>query len=188
MHKCATLFALNIRMICIFFRLAKQAYTSDAGGLFANNLTFFSHLHCTFFMRCHYTDYVTKENNMTTANNTPRHAALSNRTFGCEIEFISNKTLNAVRSELRAAGINVEGGSSYSHAVTAGWKIVSDASVYGGWEAVSPVLSGIEGLREVTKVMDAIRAMGGKVNSSCGFHVHVDRCSDLTPHQVPPPR
>ena len=120
---------------------------------------------------------------MTTANNTPRHAALSNRTFGCEIEFISDKSLNAVRSELRAAGINVEGGSSYSHNVTAGWKIVSDASVYGGWEAVSPILSGIEGLREVTKVMDAIRAMGGKVNSSCGFHVHVG-ASDLTAAQT----
>lgn len=40
-------------------------------------------------------------------------------------------------------------------------------------EFVSPVLRGAEGLREALAVVRAIKARGGKVNVSCGLHVHV---------------
>lgn len=57
-----------------------------------------------------------------------------------------------------------------------GWKITNDGSISGGnsVELVSPILSGIAGLREVAKVVKLVAALGAKVNKSCGFHVHVD--------------
>ena len=133
-------------------------------------------------IRVKYHESVTKENDMPTNETSPRNAALSNRTFGVEIEFIINLNQNETRRQLAALGLNIETGARYTHAVTPGWKIVADGSVSNGWEAVSPILSGIEGLRETTKMMDAIRSIGGRVNSSCGLHVHVG-AADLTPTQ-----
>jgi hypothetical protein len=40
-------------------------------------------------------------------------------------------------------------------------------------EMISPILKGTEGLNQVAAVVAALRSMGGRVNSSCGFHVHV---------------
>src|SRR5262249_47486717 len=46
-------------------------------------------------------------------------------------------------------------------------------------EIVSPVLRGIEGLRQVEKVAEILTAAGAKVNSTCGVHVHVGAQSIL---------
>ena len=59
------------------------------------------------------------------------------------------------------------------------WNVVHDGSVAApvrgtyGMEVVSPVLQGADGLEEVKRVMDFLRANGGKVNRSCGLHVHI---------------
>ena len=59
-----------------------------------------------------------------------------------------------------------------------GWKVEHDSSIqcpagYESAEFVSPVLKGADGLREVIKMIEYIKSIGGKVNPSCGFHVHV---------------
>jgi hypothetical protein len=40
-------------------------------------------------------------------------------------------------------------------------------------EFVSPVLKGADGLRQLCEVVAIIKARGGRVNDSCGIHVHV---------------
>jgi hypothetical protein len=40
-------------------------------------------------------------------------------------------------------------------------------------EFVSPVLRGVEGLKHVIAVVRRIKELGGKVNSSCGLHIHI---------------
>lgn len=59
-------------------------------------------------------------------------------------------------------------------AIKAAWKVTYDGSISNGCEIVSPILSGNEGLAEVTKVVKALRAAGAKIDRTCGFHVHVD--------------
>lgn len=94
------------------------------------------------------------------------------RTFGCEIEFIGNA--QAVAREMRNAGLSctVE---SYNHRVShTSWKIVPDASVARGAELVSPVMSGANGFEQLNKASRALRAAGATVSSATGLHVHHD--------------
>jgi hypothetical protein len=65
-------------------------------------------------------------------------------------------------------------------ALPAGWNVVRDGSLNSppypgcrGIEVVSPVLSGPAGLAEACQVARAIKEHGGRVNPTCGFHVHV---------------
>lgn len=104
---------------------------------------------------------------------------MSNRKFGLEIEYVraGNRT---VSDALNAAGVNcqVEG---YNHQTRRHWKIVTDASVSGGYELVSPPIHfGDEGLAQVATALNAAESVGANVNRSCGVHVHHD-ASDFTP-------
>lgn len=59
-----------------------------------------------------------------------------------------------------------------------GWRVVHDGSVHADrglypMEVVSPILQGQPGIAAMKEVMDLLKAMGCKVNSSCGMHVHV---------------
>lgn len=59
-----------------------------------------------------------------------------------------------------------------------GWKADSDPSIRAGrgrvaCEFVSPVYRGAEGLRKLIADIATIKAMGARVNGSCGLHVHV---------------
>jgi hypothetical protein len=60
------------------------------------------------------------------------------------------------------------------------WLADADPSIvpptYERWgvEYVSPILDGPEGLAEIHNVVNAIKARDGRVNVSCGLHVHVD--------------
>lgn len=94
------------------------------------------------------------------------------RTFGVEIEAYG-VTRAALLAELRAQGLEAQD-SSYTHATTSYWKIVSDGSVTGanGFELVSPVLRGLEGLADLERACRALRLCGAQVNDSCGLHVH----------------
>ena len=93
-----------------------------------------------------------------------------NRTFGIELEIVHrNKT--KLRDAIRHRGVacEIEG---YNHNTRRHWKIVSDASVNGGYELVSPVLKGFDGLREVKLVCEALEKVSATVNKTCGFHAH----------------
>ncbi len=94
-------------------------------------------------------------------------------TFGIEVEAY-NVPREQVARALVAAGIacEVEG---YNHTTRSHWKVVGDASIRGplGFELVSPVLSGNEGLRQVRTAMEVLEGLGAKVNRSCGLHVHL---------------
>lgn len=106
------------------------------------------------------------------------------RTFGVEIEFkISNSSGASVANQLSNSTNIAVSYQSYNHTVQQTWKLITDASVPGGFELVSPVLSGAEGLDQMKKLMAALRAMGGRVDRQCGFHVH-HNAADLTAEQL----
>lgn len=95
------------------------------------------------------------------------------RQFGLELEFF-NISEGRVQTLLQGAGIQCW--RSYYEDSGTGWKITDDGSIVGDYsvELVSPILSGVEGLRQVAKVVRILSDAGAKVNKSCGFHVHVD--------------
>lgn len=106
----------------------------------------------------------------------------NNRTYGIEIELVHNNKY-AMAGALRAAGIEtvVEG---YNHITRPHWKIVTDASIRGGgYELVSPILRGEEGLETIRRVAEVLNAMGATVNRSCGLHVH-HGADDLKPRHL----
>lgn len=96
----------------------------------------------------------------------------SNRQFGIEIECFGMPIDSAVEV-LRDAGVEcvMEG---YNHNTRPHWKIVTDSSVSDGFEVVSPILSGNEGLESVRLVAQTLVRAGAKVDRRCGFHVHVN--------------
>ena len=102
----------------------------------------------------------------------------SNRTFGVECEFFGI-TPHAAIDALAAAGISAHY-AGYTHAITPDWKIVRDVSVTkqgtsvgAGLELVSPILRGAAGLEQAAKAVKALLSIGGKVDKSCGLHVHI---------------
>lgn len=99
------------------------------------------------------------------------------RTFGVELEHIG-LSIRKAAAALQAAGLPATA-MGYSHRVMDHWKTVTDASVYRGCEAVSPILRGADGFYQLDVAMSALRANGGSVDPSCGTHVHIG-CKDLS--------
>lgn len=100
---------------------------------------------------------------------------LLNRRFGVEIEYGGDYYTHgpaAAERALRAAGLEAQQ-ASYTHATVPHWKCTTDGSVSGG-EVVSPILRGEQGWTDMRSAMRAIRAMGGRANTSCGLHIHHD--------------
>lgn len=93
------------------------------------------------------------------------------RTFGVELEFSSMSPVRAA-SVVSAAGMPCRF-RDYTHDGCHEWKTVTDSSVTGGGEAVSPILSGDDGMAQLSSAMFALRANGATVNGTCGTHVHV---------------
>ncbi|ASR83976.1 amidoligase [Arthrobacter phage Shrooms] len=113
---------------------------------------------------------------------------ISYRRFGVEIEF-TGCTRDQVVAQLRELDpefpVEVQG---YNHRVTSVWKLITDASVtYSpegqGLEAVSPILKGESGFKQLATLLKAIRQAGGNVDKSCGIHVHHD-ANDMSAAQV----
>lgn len=114
----------------------------------------------------------------------------ADRTFGIELEVnptvsrrdIADAILAAFRRNEIARDVVIEG---YGHAGRGNrkWIVKTDASCglrhdSGGYEIVSPVLKGWNGIEEVRVAMEAVdglaTARGVKlINSRCGMHVHV---------------
>ena len=108
-------------------------------------------------------------------------AELSGMRFGVEIETVGISRKDTVSAILTAVGGEVrhEGGSYDKwHCIALDgrkWNAVSDASIgRGNAEIVSPILTYPDDISALQNVIRAIRKAGGKVNSSCGIHVHVD--------------
>lgn len=103
------------------------------------------------------------------------------RKFGIEMEITWINQQTAIKA-LRAVNINVQA-EGYNHTTRPHWKIVSDASVNGGFEVVSPILVGEAGIAEAEVVARALDDAGASVNSTCGLHVHFD-ASDLSVNHI----
>lgn len=99
------------------------------------------------------------------------------RKFGIEMEIAGINRETALRA-LNSVGINAVS-EGYNHTTRRHWKIVSDASVRGGFEVVSPVLEGEAGIAEAEVVARALDDAGANVNVTCGLHVHFD-AADLS--------
>lgn len=103
------------------------------------------------------------------------------RRFGIELEGFG-LSKDETYYLLRDGGVNIRN-LSYTHMVTAEWKLVTDASVSGGWELVSPILQGDAGLAEVQRVTALFSGSAARVDRRCGFHVHVD-ANGLTADEI----
>jgi len=101
----------------------------------------------------------------------------SNRTFGIEAEFFGIRPQVAIDA-LAAVGIRASF-EGYSHIVMTDWKIVTDGSVNSsgtgttGLELVSPILRGEAGLAQAALAVSTLLQAGGRVDRSCGLHVHI---------------
>jgi hypothetical protein len=112
---------------------------------------------------------------MTTLRSTAPAVQAADLTFGIEIECILPD------SAFAAARISV--GSYHCGQqipnLPRGWNAQGDSSIhpdqagFRGVEIVSPVLQGADGIAQVKAVVAWINSLGGKVNRSCGLHVHI---------------
>jgi hypothetical protein len=92
-------------------------------------------------------------------------------TFGIEIE-------THIPANVLAVGPHGGGYPITQFPALAGWVADRDPSIRAGrgrdaCEFVSPVLKGAEGLRQLLAAVEAIKALGARVNGSCGIHIHV---------------
>ncbi len=119
---------------------------------------------------------------------TVTEAELSEMTFGCELEYegISQRAAaDAVASVVggtpRYEGYHL---SNWVVAMADGrkWNIVTDGSLHGGAETVTPILR-IGDMETLQNVVRALRRAGAKVNSRTGLHIHVG-AADMTPAQI----
>jgi len=101
------------------------------------------------------------------------------RTYGVELEVVSMSPTarQDVIAKLNEQGI-VCRSEGYNHSTRPHWKIVMDSSVGVrggvGFEIVSPVLKGQDGIEQIRKVCAVLSDLGVSVNKSCGMHVHHD--------------
>ena len=91
------------------------------------------------------------------------------------------KMTSAYSQKLSASGAPTKY-NNYTHGECQKWKIVLDSSLRSSpndlcFELVSPILLGEEGFDTVRAMLESIRRIGIDINSSCGFHVHVDATS-----------
>lgn len=107
-------------------------------------------------------------------------------TFGVEFECV-NAPRAAVVREASARGL-VMNDMSYNHTNSrTAYKLVSDGSLTGSnaVECVTPVLSGSAvGFGSMKSCLDALGAVGARVNSSCGTHVHVGYANMSDEHYI----
>lgn len=108
------------------------------------------------------------------------------RTFGVEIECYQPRDMS--RQELageiaRRTGIQITA-EGYSRRTRNYWKIITDATVMGGVEIVSPILAGVIGLEQIEIICNALEQIGCRVDRSTGLHVHHDVTDYAKQHYV----
>ncbi|WP_338761789.1 amidoligase family protein [Bernardetia sp. ABR2-2B] len=116
----------------------------------------------------------TYPNKINSRNGNKFKPTIFNRQFGVEIEAY-NVTKTRLQNELVRLGIDVKI-ERYNHTTKRHWKIITDSSIRGanGFEIVSPILKGKNGLEELEKVCKALKNCNAYINKSCGTHIHFD--------------
>ena len=110
------------------------------------------------------------------------------RTFGCELEYegISQATAAKVVADATGGTARYEGThlSNWVVAMPDGrrWQVVSDGSLNGGAEVVTPILKTSD-FDTLQKVVREPRHHGAKANARTGLHVHVG-AADFTPAEL----
>ena len=98
------------------------------------------------------------------------------RNFGIELEFYSPRHSMHRMAEIiyEETGQSIKVCGYYDK--TNKWRLKSDSAIRGrnGMEFVTPILTSQEDLDKVKKIATVIEKHGGKINKSCGFHVHID--------------
>ena len=119
---------------------------------------------------------------------TVTEAQMNERTFGCELEYegISRDTAAKVVAEVTGGAARYEGSHLSNWVVTMPdgrkWQVVSDGSLNGGAEVVTPILRW-DDIETLQKVVRALRARGAKANDRTGLHVHVG-AADFGPSAI----
>ena len=100
------------------------------------------------------------------------------RRFGVELEFVCKMNKQALARQIYAqTGQNIL--CTYYSDKTNRWKLKDDTSVRtdgeyrNGMELVTPILKGEDDILKLRSIVDCIEQYG-KVNRSCGMHVHID--------------
>lgn len=104
-------------------------------------------------------------------------------TFGIELEFTLpyNIQKNDLAYLLTNSGVltKVE---NYNHTIVNYWKIIDDRSINCGkeyfcntLELVSPILRGVDDLKNISKIFTIINKCNAKINDSTGFHIHIGK-------------
>ena len=118
---------------------------------------------------------------------------MKNLKYGVEIEFlgITREAAAEIVADFFGTGFFYEGGELNERDIADKdqriWRVVRDASIdaYSDeeqCELVTPILL-YEDLKTLTAIVELIKAAGGKVNRSCGLHIHVD-ARGFTPQAV----
>lgn len=99
--------------------------------------------------------------------------------FGIEIECFSKKiSREGLAEELLRVGIPTVVANRTTQSNQ--WKIVRDGSIYApssdyfAMEVVSPPLKGSDGIRQIEAVCQVLEQFEFQVNTTCGFHVHIE--------------
>ena len=102
--------------------------------------------------------------------------------FGIELEIVGCTSREAAQA-ISNAGV-VCNSEVYNHTTRTTWKVVTDASVPGGCEVVSPPMQvNEESFNTLRTVCQALNDMGVDVNKKCGVHVHID-VNNETPQTI----
>ena len=115
-------------------------------------------------------------------------AELSEMTFGVELEYDKIATAKAAKVVAETVGgtARFEGVHLTNWAVTMPdgrkWNCETDASVSGGSETVSPILT-IADIPMLQEVVRALRKAGAKTGGGAGLHIHVG-AQGMTPRQI----
>jgi hypothetical protein len=120
---------------------------------------------------------------MMTTRNAARVSHLKSLRFGVELETVGIYDRNAAEAIQAIVGGDLVRGESYlggfevRMADGRAWKVVRDSSLHDSTgracEVVSPILT-YSDMDTLQAIVRAVRAAGGRVNETCGMHVHVD--------------
>ena len=113
---------------------------------------------------------------------------LFDQTFGGEIECFlpdagsQHAAAQAVTQRLQSGGFGQSCYvSGYTHGTPPTWKCLTDGSLGSidrGWEFVSPILRGENGLAQIETVCKTLSDFGCTLSKKCGYHVHVGAKKD----------
>ena len=130
-----------------------------------------------------------EEIQMTTNINIP---SLSGKTFGIEVEFLSNlyqdDFVEALNDRVGIHGITIYD-AYYSDTNATRWRIKTDGSLSGtrehrhGLELVSPIMRTEDDVKDFYHIMRAMDEIGVSVNRTCGLHVHIGM-DEVTTDQI----